>query len=119
MASFDENNYAKPKFMPPEDDIEATMLASLPVKSRKPTEEDMKEILVSGCLPTEYSYDAWFNGRPMGAFSHNSLLILRDNPNLTYNEFYKKLRQRLPSSKYPQTPQLEGSKANKNSKMFM
>jgi hypothetical protein len=36
----------------------------------------------------------------------------------TYNEFYALLRGILPSSEYPQSPQLEGSDANKNRPVF-
>lgn len=119
-TSFDDTHYAKPRFMPPEDDVDAVMLASLPFSGRSSrSEEKMKEVLLAACLPTEYSYETWFNGRPMGVFSHNALMILRDNPDITYEDFYKKIRKRLPSSRYPQTPQLEGSEANKKSKMFM
>jgi hypothetical protein len=94
-------------------------LGALPVKKAVFTpQEDMQEVLLTGCKSSEYSYDAYFNGRHMGAFSHYALLVLRDNHNITYKDFYKKLRTNLPSSRYPQTPQLEGSAANKDSLMF-
>jgi hypothetical protein len=105
--------------MPPKDKMDAAALALLPInKGIFIPESGMKEILMSGCKSTEYSYDARFNGKSMGAFSHYALLILRDNPRITYNDFYVKLRQQLPSNQYPQTPQLEGSVENKNSYMF-
>jgi len=81
-------------------------------------EENMNEILISGCLPTEYSYDARINSRNNGAMSANALAILKQQRDITFNDFYKKLRAVLPSSRYAQTPQLEGSDANKARLMF-
>jgi hypothetical protein len=115
----DDSYYSKPKFMPPEDDIEAIAISSLPVK--KATfcpEENMKEILLSGCKSTEYSYDATIGGKPTGAFSYYAIEILKANPKITYEKFYKELRKKLPTNRYPQTPCLEGSEENKNSIMF-
>lgn len=119
LSTIANDKYAKPKYMPPKDGMDAATLALLPTnKGIFIPESGMKEILISGCQSTEYSYDARFNGKNMGAFSHYALLILRDNPRITYNDFYSKLRQQLPSNQYPQTPQLEGSVENKNSYMF-
>ena len=108
----------KPRYMPPED-AEAYGIAPSSVRRSMYPESDMNEILISGCLPSEYSYDARLGGRYMGAMSYYATLILKENPNLTYENFYKKLRTKLPSGRYCQTPQLEGSKANKAEKMFM
>ncbi len=85
-------------------------------KKRFLSDEDMVEILISGCDNDEYSYDAQINGRWNGAFSAAALDVMKDR--LTYNEFYQALRGILPSSQYPQTPQLEGSTANKNRLLF-
>ena len=82
-------------------------------------QENMNEVLITGCMPNEYSYDAMFNGTFYGALSYHSLKILNENSNLTFNEFYEKLRKRLPSSRYPQNPLLEGNDENKNSLMFL
>jgi len=115
----DEEFYSVPRYMPPEDDMDSILVNSLPVKKAIfLPEENMKEVLLTGCQSHEYSYDAYFNGKHMGAFSHNALLILRDNPKITYKDFYKKLRTKLPSSRYPQTPSLEGNIQMKASIMF-
>ncbi|MDF1550031.1 MAG: caspase family protein [Bacteroidales bacterium] len=82
----------------------------------KATEENMLEILISGCSDKEYSYDAFINGRWNGAMTAFATSIIK--PEQTYNEFYSKLREKLPSEEYPQTPQLEGSEANKNKLVF-
>lgn len=79
-------------------------------------QEDMKEIVLTGCSDTEYSYDAYINGRWNGAMTAFATSCIA--PNQTYNEFFTKLRAKLPSNSYPQTPQLEGKAENKNQKMF-
>jgi hypothetical protein len=78
----------------------------------------MPEILISGCSDSEYSYDAEFDGRPNGAMSAYAIQVIKQNPNLTYREFHDGLRTLLPSEDYPQSPQLEGSEANKDRKLF-
>ncbi|MEP7133946.1 MAG: caspase family protein [Chloroflexota bacterium] len=81
-------------------------------------ESGMPEILISGCSDSEYSYDAEFNGRPNGAMTAYAIQVIKQNPNVTYREFYTGLRKLLPSKDYPQTPQLEGSEDNKDRKLF-
>jgi hypothetical protein len=81
-------------------------------------ETGMPEILISGCSDSEYSYDAEFDGRPNGAMSAYALQVIKQNPNVTYQEFHAGLRKLLPSKDYPQSPQLEGSDANKDRKLF-
>ncbi|MGE5464651.1 MAG: caspase family protein [Syntrophothermus sp.] len=81
-------------------------------------ESGMPELLISGCSNSEYSYDADINGRYNGAMTAMAIRVIRQNPGLTYHEFYTQLRGYLPSSKYPQTPQLEGSDDHKNANLF-
>ncbi|MCG6536451.1 MAG: hypothetical protein L7F78_17525, partial [Syntrophales bacterium LBB04] len=51
------------------------------------------------------SYDAYFEGRPNGAFSFVALRALESlPPNATYSDWFKKIRGMLPSRQYPQTP---------------
>jgi hypothetical protein len=67
-------------------------------------------LLMSGCLDAEYSYDAWFNGRPNGAFTFVALRALKSlKANATYRDWYNAIRKTLPSQQYPQTPNLFGS----------
>jgi len=109
----------RPRYMPPEDDTEAFSTRGSDVKNRIfYPEEGMNEILISGCLPTEYSYDARLGGKYWGAMSYHALNILRKQPTITYENFYAKLRKDLPSSNYPQSPCLEGSDDNKKRIMF-
>jgi len=105
----------KPRYMPPADGAEAAVMASLPLRNRAFVEEEMREVLIAGCKSSEYSYDASFD-KPMGAFSYYATRVLWQEGRLTYEQFYKKLLENLPSEQYPQTPQLEGK--NKTNVMF-
>jgi metacaspase-1 len=105
---------ARPRFMPAQNIPLGTRLGQ---KFMLP-ETSMPELLVSGCSDTEYSYDAEINGRANGAMSAMALKVIKQDPHVTYNQFYTNLRKLLPSAQYPQTPQLEGSDAHKNTRLF-
>jgi len=101
--------FVKTDHIPPSTVLKKPFLA-------KATDENMIEILISGCSDTEYSYDAFINGKWNGAMTSYATSIIK--PEQTYNEFYSQLREKLPSTEYPQTPQLEGSEANKAKLVF-
>jgi hypothetical protein len=105
---------SRPRFMPTENVTGERMVRQrflLP-------EANMAEILVSGCSDSEYSYDAEINGRYNGAMSALALSVIAQNPKVNYKEFYASLRTLLPSKEYPQTPQLEGADAHKDTLLF-
>lgn len=107
---------AKPRFIKLESTPE---IASRSRRSKRFLQEhEMKELLLTGSSDSEYSYDAYFQGEYYGAMSYNAFQVIKENPfGLTWEEFYTKLRKRLPSYDYPQTPQLEGNSSLK--KMLM
>lgn len=71
-------------------------------------------LLMAGCQDTEYSYDAYFRGRPNGAFSYVALQALKKLPaRASYSAWYKAVRKVLPSQQYPQSPNLYGSSSMK------
>jgi metacaspase-1 len=105
---------AIPRFVPPA----VSTVGRVARRSFLIPEADMPEILISGCSDSEYSYDAEFNGRPNGAMTALAIGVIKQNPDVTYREFYAGLRALLPSQDYPQTPQLEGSDLNKDRKLF-
>jgi hypothetical protein len=77
-------------------------------------------LLLSGCQDTEYSYDAWFQGRPNGAFTFVALQELRRLPaKATYRDWYTAVRKVLPSQQYPQAPNLYGSSRMKRWKVLV
>jgi uncharacterized caspase-like protein len=67
-------------------------------------------VLLAGCKDDEYSYDAWFNGKPNGAFTYVALQTLKSlRDDAAYRDWFVKIRATLPHVNYPQTPQLSGS----------
>jgi hypothetical protein len=110
----------KPRYMPPSDDIDALRTAIVPVRRRfLYPESGMPELLLTGCNATEYSYDAYIDGRYNGAMTALAIRIMKNNPKQTFIDFHKMLRQLLPSPSYQQQPQLEGTDANKRTLLFM
>jgi len=109
----------RPRYMPPADDRDALRTELIPIRKRfLYPEYGMQEILISGCNSTEYSYDATIGGRSNGAMTALAIRVIKSNPSATYRNFHKALRGLLPSTRYPQSPQLEGSDANKDKSLF-
>ncbi|MCK6561007.1 caspase family protein [candidate division KSB1 bacterium] len=76
-------------------------------------------LLLAGCQDTEYSFDAYFRGRPNGAFTFVALRALSGLPaQATYADWFKAIRTALPSQQYPQAPNLYGSSSMKKWKLF-
>ncbi|MGI8685384.1 MAG: caspase family protein [Acidimicrobiales bacterium] len=83
-------------------------------------EADMKEILLSGCKSSQYSYDAVIGDAPSGAFSHFALVAIRDaSYKITYEELHALVVPALAESNYDQEPQLEGTAADKARQIFV
>jgi hypothetical protein len=112
-------NAPKPRYMPPDNEIDALRTEMVPIRRRAfYPESDMPEILLSGCNATEYSDDAYISGRYNGAMTAMAISLIKSEPERTYNEFHEKLRLLLPTPRYPQSPQLEGSDVNKGRVLF-
>jgi len=76
-------------------------------------------LLLAGCQDTEYSYDAYFKGRPNGAFTFVALRALATlKPGATYRDWHAAIRKALPSRQYPQAPNLYGSASMKGWKVL-
>lgn len=73
-------------------------------------------VMISGCADHEFSYDAYFNGRPNGAQTYFLLKAVRRHR--TVNGVYKDLRGNLPIPQYPQTPQLQASRYQRYSSLL-
>lgn len=109
-----------PRFLPPEEDVYALKALMLPVRKRAfYPESTMNHILLSGCNALEYSYDAYFGGRYNGAMTYFATQLIRSNQELSWQDLYKDLRELLPNTKYPQSPQLEGSTDLKTQRVFI
>jgi hypothetical protein len=106
--------FQKIRFLAPEVYIrtdEALMKRALRVEKAKANGRiRAASLLLSGCKDDEYSYDAWFNGRPNGAFTYVALDTLKRLPaDACYRDWHREIRKTLPHVQYPQTPQLSGS----------
>ena len=95
--------YVRPRFVPNPD-----VKPSAKLIKRLIPEEEMRVMLLSGCSDSEYSYDAFIGGRYNGAFTRWAINTF--DSGLLFSEWYKLIRDILPSAAYPQTPQLEGVK---------
>ncbi|MEB3301378.1 MAG: caspase family protein [Cyanobacteriota bacterium] len=76
------------------------------------------DLLMAGCEegPDHYSYDANFSNRPNGAFTYYALRALKTlPPTATYRDWHAAIRRSLPSTNYPQKPQLVGTKSTLSS----
>lgn len=111
-VSMDE--YAKAKFVPPSEEP-----AELGMRVTKILSEgDMPELLLSGCSDIESSYDAFIDQRYNGAMTRFAIDTINEKPDATWQVFYARLLTKLPTRRYPQTPQLEGKVAEKESCLF-
>jgi len=114
LVEGDAWKFQKVKFLPPAipllDDVKMLAAARAVEHVKAKSKIRAAAVLLSGCQDSEYSYDAWFSGRPNGAFTHVALWCLKQLPaGATYRDWMKTIRQHLPHAYYPQTPQLSGS----------
>jgi hypothetical protein len=88
-------------------------------RAAKPTQTAMKEVLLSGCSPTEYSYDARLGDKYHGAMTFHALkAIAAANHKISWADLHTRTRSLLDAARYPQHPQLEGTAANKKKPIF-
>ncbi len=112
----------KVRFLPPDVFLSASEARKMGVRSRRPASPPGRHhsLLLSGCQDTEYSYDAYFNGRPNGAFTFVALEQLASLPaNAKYKDWMKAIRTVLPSQQYPQSPNLFGTTTMKDWKVLV
>lgn len=112
----------KVRFLPPATFLSSRDASKLGVRSRRPASPPGRHqvLLLSGCQDTEYSYDAFFAGRPNGAFTFVALKALAELPSSAkYKDWYRAIRQVLPSQQYPQSPNLYGTSTMKNWKVLV
>ncbi len=113
----------KVRFLPPAVYLSRREAAKLGVRRcvrRSSPPGRYASLLLAGCQDTEYSYDAYFEGRPNGAFTFVALRALGSLPaGATYAQWFKLIREALPSQQYPQTPNLYGSSSMKQWKVLV
>jgi metacaspase-1 len=113
--------HPRARFMP----LESWMPANeLPRASARPAnlvgglKRSGGDLLLAGCLDTQYSWDTSFRGRANGAFTYYALKALRESNPANYEAWFTAIRSYLPSTKLPQDPQILGSAAARRFKVF-
>lgn len=98
----------KPRFLPPASFLEGPALELAEVVQHAPARGVSRPgtVLISGCADTEYSYDASFGGRPNGAFTKRALEVLDIAETKGFAAWHRAIREVLPNTSHPQTPQL-------------
>ncbi|MDM0024512.1 caspase family protein [Variovorax saccharolyticus] len=84
-------------------------------------EDDAGDVLMAGCEEGEghFSYDASFQNRSNGAFTFYALRALRTLPaDASYAQWHQALADDLPSTRYPQKPQIQGSSEARGRAIF-
>jgi len=77
------------------------------------------DLLLAGCRDSEYSWDTQFGGRPGGAFTHFALKTLARLPaDASYQQWFRAIRNELPTTALPQTPQILGSRSARDFIVF-
>lgn len=110
------------RFLPPSVFLSRRQLADVGMRARHVSSSPpgrYAALLMAGCQDTEYSFDAFFRGRPNGAFTFVALQALgKLGPGASYGDWFTAIRAMLPSSQYPQSPNLFGTAAMKRWKVF-
>ncbi len=90
-----------------------------PRRESQVPEDDMNELLLSGCRADQYSYDAKFGRRFHGAMTQTALeTIAAADYRMTWSQLHRQLVPALEAAAYDQEPQLEGRTANKRRQIF-
>lgn len=90
-----------------------------PARQDKYPQSGMKEVLLSGCTDSEYSYDALIDGVYHGAMTYYALRAIREaDYRITYAQLHTRVNFLLEEAGYPQHPQLEGNRQNKRRRIF-
>lgn len=109
------------RFLPPQAWMgTAALPSSTPVKLAGGLSRSGGDLLMAGCLDTQFSWDTRFNGRPNGAFTFYALKTLATlAATASYADWFKKITPAyLPTNQLPQSPQLFGSTTARRWKVF-
>jgi hypothetical protein len=98
-----------PRFLPPAAFLTGSeLIAANAVKDVTPKGLSRNNgVLISGCADTEYSYDAYIDGIPQGAFSAAALKAYQKG--ITMRAWHRALNAGINKTFHPQNPQLQGS----------
>lgn len=114
----------KPRFLDPAKRGDPTIADELtglpPAGIERYPESGMRELLLSGCMANQVAWDAKLGGRFHGAMSYHALKAIQDaGYALTYRELHMRVISLLDKAKFNQDPQLQGTDANKERRVFV
>ena len=107
----------RPRFIPPGTFLEDDALQRARTVDRRESatmpRNSTGTVLLSGCDDEEYSYDAFIDGVPQGAFSATAIKAYRaleeERGLVTYSQWHRRVRTMLPDNNFPQSPQMYAS----------
>ncbi|MBI4927351.1 MAG: caspase family protein [Anaerolineae bacterium] len=113
----------RPRFLPPsvlgKKELINPFLAK-PNSAGTISEEQMHDILLSGCRDNEFSFDGNFGGTNHGALTFCAMeAIKKAKYKITYEQLHRRVNLRLSKMNVNQHPQLEGKSATKKSQIFV
>lgn len=83
------------------------------------SESSMKELLISGCMDSEYAFDDKFGSRYHGAMTFHALASLKAHGwKMRYDDWVTDVNARLRDDMFDQHPQLEGKSTSKRRSVF-
>jgi hypothetical protein len=112
----------RPRYLPPPSYEAFLEVRDLPIdtlgsKIKKDRELSSHNILWAGCKADQTSADAFFAGRPNGAFTYAFIKAVRESNNtLTRGQIRDKVRVQLKKAGFDQIPQLECDATNRKAK---
>lgn len=113
------SGYRRGRFLAPEEWGGRSLVAPLRAKKELHPESEMNEILLAGCKPNQYSYDAEIGGTYHGAMTYYALQAIREHRyDLSYADLHARLCELVADANFPQDPLLEGRDENKKRRVF-
>ena len=109
------------RFLPPEAWMgDVDLPAAMPRRLAGGIARSGGDLLMAGCLDTQYSWDTRFNARPNGAFTYYALKTLaKVGASASYTQWFRAITPAcLPTNQLPQNPHLFGSATARKWKVF-
>jgi len=120
-SAIEKDKHSKPRYIKPPFDIRARSinrdleLRVIGEKQDKSTEQN--HVLMSGCRDDQTSADALVSKKAQGAFTWAITSVIKAHPDITYVEAHAQVIKKL-AKDFSQVPQLSGSSALINRKVF-
>ena len=112
-------SYMKMKYLPPEDDAVAAQIGKMKGRKDSIPQEQMEDLVMSGCKAHEFSYEMRLGGKTHGALTYFICKHIKENTDITYGQLAVLVSNSVgKNSGKRQHPQLEGMKENKKRKAF-